>query len=71
MALAEEQYVCAYEVSTTYAVLGDTEEALDWLAKGIEERADCVPWARTDPKFDHLRDEPRFQELIQQIVTGG
>ena len=69
--LAGEQYVCAYEVSTSYAVLGDTEEALRWLAQGIEDRADCVPWARTDPKFDSLRDDPRFQQLMQQIGPGS
>ncbi len=69
--LAEDQYVCAYEVSTSYATLGDTEEALHWLAKGIEDRADCIPWARTDPKLDPIRSEPRFQELMRQIGPGG
>jgi serine/threonine-protein kinase len=69
--LSKRQYVCAYEVATSHAALGDNDEALEWFEKGIEDRADCMPYARTDPKWDYIRDEPRFQELLQQIGPGG
>ena len=69
--LSEQQYVCAYEVATAQAALGDHDEALEWFEKGIEDRADCMPYARADPKWDDIRDEPRFQELLQRIGPGG
>jgi eukaryotic-like serine/threonine-protein kinase len=64
---ASEHYVCPYEIATIHAGLGETNAALEWLAKGIEERADCMPWARSDPKLDALRDNPRFKQLMREI----
>jgi len=64
---ASEHYVCPYEVATIHAGLGDTEATLEWLKKGVDEHADCMPWARSDPKLDALRDNPRFRQLMGEI----
>ncbi len=64
---ASKQYVCPYEVATIYAGLGDKDSALQWLKRSEDERADCAPWMKSDGKFDPLRSDPRFREILSRI----
>ena len=64
---SKQRYVCPYEVATVYVGLGEKESALQWLQKAEEDRADCVPWMRPDPKLDPLRGDPRFQDLMRRV----
>ena len=54
-------------VAEFYAVLGDKSKALDWLEKAVrvgDERAD---WFQRDPLLANVRDEPRFQQILESI----
>ncbi|MBI4622389.1 MAG: TIR domain-containing protein [Verrucomicrobia bacterium] len=62
-----QHYVCPYEVATVHAGLGDKEATLQWLEKGYRERADCMAWTGSDPKFDELRGDPRFENLVRRM----
>ncbi len=64
---AGQHYVCAYEVATIHAGLGDKDATLEWLEKGYKDRADCMAWTASDPKLDALRDDPRFKDLIRRL----
>ena len=64
---AGKHYVCPYEVATIHAGLGDKESTLQWLEKGYQEPADCMPWARSDAKLDGLRGDPRFEDLMRRM----
>lgn len=64
---ARDTYVCPYELATVHAGLGNKEAALAKLEEGLRERADCLPWASSDPKLDSLRDDPRFKDLIRRL----
>ena len=50
-----------------HAGFGEKEEALSWLEKGYEERAAWIVYLNTDPRYDNLRSEPRFQELLRRM----
>ena len=65
--VSREQYTCAYEIAVVYATLGNTDEALRWLKKARDDRADCIPYLNVDPRLDGLRSDPAFQELAEQI----
>ena len=43
---------------------GDKEEALNLLQRAISSRAVYAKIAVTDPDFDGLRDDPRFQRMV-------
>ena len=62
--LSGQGYSPAINFAHIYAGLGDHEEALDWLEHACEKRVTWVPFMRVDPKFDVLRCEPRFDELL-------
>ena len=51
----------------TYAWLGERDLAIEWLTKAIDERYHGVGWANVDPRWDSVRDDPRFQDLMRRI----
>ena len=53
------------EIAVIYAALGDTDQAMNWLEKGFEERFN--PGVLLRPGFDPLRSDPRFQDLARRI----
>jgi len=63
---ARSPYVCPYEVAGVYAQLGETDRAFDWLDKAYRNRS-CLYWLRVDPRFDSIRSDPRFQELLAKM----
>jgi hypothetical protein len=65
---AGHRYVSPYDVATVYAGLGDREQALAWLERAFEDRSGWLAWwLKVDPKFDTLRADPRFQNLLRRI----
>ncbi len=65
--LARERNVDAIVFAGIHAALGEKEAALDWLEKGYEEHSITMPWVAEHLFFDGLRDEPRFQSLVERI----
>jgi len=53
------------EIATVYASLGDSNQAMNWLEKGYEERFN--PGVLLRPGFDPIRSDPRFQGLVHRI----
>lgn len=66
-AYAKKRYIPATYFGMLYAGLGDWEQALDWLEKAYEERADGLTWINVEPMFDGLRQQPRFQALVKKM----
>ena len=58
-------YSNASEIAMIYASLGDTNQAMNWLEKGYEERFN--PGVLLRPGFDPLRSDSRFQNLVHRV----
>jgi TolB-like protein/DNA-binding winged helix-turn-helix (wHTH) protein/Tfp pilus assembly protein PilF len=58
-------YSYAPEIAVIYAALGDTDQAMNWVEKGYEERFN--PSVLLRPGFDSLRSDPRFRDLARRI----
>lgn len=63
----QEHYVSRYILATVYVGLGERGRALDALEAAEKERSIDLLQVRVDPKFDPLRQERRFQEVIRRI----
>jgi len=54
-------------VARVYAPLGKKDEALTWLETAYSERAPFMIYLKIDPRFDDLRSDRRFQDLLRRM----
>ena len=63
---SKRQHVSSIIIAGYYARLGEREQAIQWLEKAYEER-DAMIWLKVDPRWDGLRSDPRFADLIRRV----
>ncbi len=66
---APGQFIAGQDAAYVQLGLGRHEEALAGLERGVDQHSERVLWIRVDPRLDVVRDDPRFERLIQRI--GG
>jgi TolB-like protein len=64
---SKSEYVSATTMAFVYSALGDKDKAIEWLEKGYEERSFQMQFLKVDPRWDSLRDDPRFQEISKKV----
>jgi tetratricopeptide (TPR) repeat protein len=60
-------YVSPVQIAFVYEGLGKTGEALDWLDRAYEERDGWLIFLNNFPRFESLRGEPRFRDLLDRM----
>jgi lipopolysaccharide biosynthesis regulator YciM len=50
-----------------YAVLGETQQALDWLERQVRIGDEGVEWFQRNPLLARVRQEPRFRQILESI----
>ena len=65
--IAKERYVLPYFRAAVYTGLGDKDQAFIWLERAFEERHPGLVLVNIDPRFDTLRSDPRFTDLIRRL----
>jgi TolB-like protein/Flp pilus assembly protein TadD len=66
-ALSKQRFITAYGVALVYAGMGEKDKAFEWLNKAFDERSHWLVWLRLDPRWDVLRSDPRFGELLDRM----
>jgi serine/threonine-protein kinase len=56
-----------YNLAVIHLGLGDNEKAIDLLEKAYQARNIHLVYINKGPKFDPLRDDPRFISLLERI----
>jgi TolB-like protein len=56
-----------YQDAARLVSIGENQRALDALEEAFAERESFLTILKIDPRFDPLRSEPRFQELLKKI----
>jgi serine/threonine protein kinase/Tol biopolymer transport system component/tetratricopeptide (TPR) repeat protein len=69
--LSQEMYVSPYFIALIYTGLGNHEAAFEWLEKACESRDEWMLWLGTEPKFDPIRSDPRFEGLLKRVGLTG
>ncbi len=60
-------YPSPAQVAFVYAARGDRDQALRWLEKAYQERDPTLIRMRVDTRFDPLRSDPRFEDLLNRM----
>lgn len=61
----------AYEIAVIYSLLGDRDQAFQWLAQAEREHAVGFTFVRVDPHLDNLRSDPRYRELLRSATSAN
>ena len=65
--LSATRYVPPYHIALVYNGLDEREETLAWLERGYKERDPKMVFLKVEPKWNNLRSEPRFIDLMKRI----
>jgi serine/threonine protein kinase/Flp pilus assembly protein TadD len=67
LAIEPDEPVTLYNVACLYALLGQTEEALDVLTRCVERGCINKGWIQNDTDLSSLHGHPRFQALLDSM----
>jgi serine/threonine protein kinase/tetratricopeptide (TPR) repeat protein len=67
LALAKEAPVDRGMIALIYTALGQRQEALTLLEQAYRQHSSMMTWLKVDARFDNIRQEPRFQNLMRGV----
>jgi len=65
--LSRHRYISPYGRVLVFLGLGDDERVFEWLDRSYDERAGWLMYLATDPRFDALRNNPRFRSFLRKL----
>ncbi|AKJ64109.1 TPR end-of-group domain-containing protein [Kiritimatiella glycovorans] len=69
--LCPEDPLVWYNLACSHALLGAVDEAVAALGRAVEIGYDDYDWMKQDRHLDPLRDDPRFQSLLEWVYAYG
>ncbi len=64
---AKQRYVSPFNFALIYMGLGDRDQAFEWLNKTYDEYPFTLVFLKIDPRYDSLRSDPRFADLLRRM----
>jgi serine/threonine-protein kinase len=65
--LAKTRYVSPFEFVPIHFALGDVGRGCHWLTRACDDRCFELLALKVDPRFEALRDEPRFTAAVRRV----
>ena len=66
-ALSGDQYVPSMHMGIVHIGLGQNDQAIELLEDAFDEQELWLTWLNVEPRFDPLRSDHRFQELLRRM----
>jgi tetratricopeptide (TPR) repeat protein len=64
---AEKRFVPPYHIALIYNGMDERDEAFAWLERGVVQRDAKMTFLKVEPKWNNLRSDPRFAELMRKV----
>jgi TolB-like protein/DNA-binding winged helix-turn-helix (wHTH) protein/Tfp pilus assembly protein PilF len=64
---SSHRYIPPYDFALVYNGLDETNEAITWLGRGVEQRDPKMLFLKVGPGWANLRGNPRFQEVLRRV----
>jgi adenylate cyclase len=64
---ATTRYVPSYWIAVVYNGFKDSDQVIRWLNQAFEERSSWLVWTNVEPRFDWLRGDRRFSDLLGKM----
>jgi serine/threonine-protein kinase len=65
--MSPRKHVSSLSFALVHLGIGEKDLALEFLEKAYQQRARALVWINLDPRFDSLRSDPRFSNLLNRI----
>jgi tetratricopeptide (TPR) repeat protein len=65
--LAKDRYVSPFEFASIHLALGQMEVGFEWLERACQDRTFDLILIKVDPRFDTLREDPRFAAAVKKV----
>ena len=66
-AISKRRYVSPYCFALVHAGLGEKQQAFQWLEEAVATHDVWLVWLKAEPRFDSLRSDARFQDLLGRL----
>ncbi len=65
---ARWDFEASWEMATGYALIGETDDALEWLENAVQRGFINYPFlSQYDPLLENIRHERRFVALMEDV----
>lgn len=64
---SRQQYVAPFDIALIYIGLGDRNSTFEWLERAYADHSTWLTWIKVDPRFDNVRSDPRFRDLLRRM----
>lgn len=64
---SQERDISPYAVAMVYNGLGERDEMFASLERGYEQREPSMTFLKVEPKWNSVRADPRFQDLMRRV----
>jgi serine/threonine-protein kinase len=64
---AKQSFSVPLPLAVLYIAMGRKDEAFDWLNRAADGRDTILCYIQSMPTFDPLRDDPRYEQLIERM----
>src|SRR5882724_1513214 len=68
--LSKQRYASSYGVAIIHLGLGEKDAAFESLEKAYQERSEGLSSLMVEPRWDSLRADPRFADLMRRVGLG-
>jgi len=65
--IVDKPLKASYFIASLYAISGDSQIAIEYLEKALENGDARIPRINNNPDFDFLREDPRFISLLKKM----
>ncbi len=65
--MSSERYIPPPHIAMIYNGLGQNEVAFEWLERGYASRDSRMAFIKVEPKWNNLRSDPRFIDLMTRM----
>lgn len=65
--MSGQHYVSPYAAALVHLGLGQREKTVELLEQSYEEKANWLVWLLKDQRWDPMRSDPRFQEIVRKV----
>jgi TolB-like protein/Tfp pilus assembly protein PilF len=68
---SQRRYVEPTYIANAYAGLGNRDEIFFWLERAYREGSLWLTWINSSPIYDEVRDDPRFQAILERMGVAN